>query len=317
MGNTSLFEYPHTLVLTPVFKEVDHGDKSDIVAYLTSVMPFDHYMGGLPEDISGLDVVLRNTCNQTHTYRLGGSQAEYLGDGDLHERAYDKMQERIRFSVYDVSDKGTDDQGYCNYFFDVYPSEKFEREAGGSFAILYTFLSAAVFTTIAIAFFVYDAFVQRRNSKIIDAAAKSNAIVLSLFPSNFRDRLLGKAINERLNEPLHRRSRRSLGSFVDESRADESATNNGDSQTPIAELYPSCTILFADIAGFTAWSSAREPAQVFMLLESLYQSFDEYVTMIRIPSSYGRRAPHILTHSIFRIAQRRRVYKVETIVSVV
>jgi class 3 adenylate cyclase len=47
-------------------------------------------------------------------------------------------------------------------------------------------------------------------------------------------------------------------------------------------------VLFADLAGFTAWSSTREPAQVFLLLQTLYQNFD-------------------------LIAKRRRVFKVETI----
>jgi len=46
--------------------------------------------------------------------------------------------------------------------------------------------------------------------------------------------------------------------------------------------------MFADIAGFTAWSSAREPAQVFQLLETLYSAFDV-------------------------IAKARRVFKVETV----
>jgi class 3 adenylate cyclase len=49
-----------------------------------------------------------------------------------------------------------------------------------------------------------------------------------------------------------------------------------------------CTVLFADIAGFTAWSSTREPSQVFMLLETVYHEFDT-------------------------IAKRRRVFKVETV----
>ncbi len=47
-------------------------------------------------------------------------------------------------------------------------------------------------------------------------------------------------------------------------------------------------VMFADLAGFTAWSSTREPAQVFMLLQTVYQNFD-------------------------LIAKRRRVFKVETI----
>jgi hypothetical protein len=32
--------------------------------------------------------------------------------------------------------------------------------------------------------------------------------------------------------------------------------------------------IFADIAGFTAWSSEREPYQVFKLLETIYSAFD-------------------------------------------
>ena len=46
--------------------------------------------------------------------------------------------------------------------------------------------------------------------------------------------------------------------------------------------------MFADIAGFTAWSSVREPTQVFQLLETIYLSFD-------------------------KIAKRRCVFKVETV----
>lgn len=55
---------------------------------------------------------------------------------------------------------------------------------------------------------------------------------------------------------------------------------------PIADLFPHTTVLFADIAGFTAWSSEREPEQVFKLLQTVYQSFD-------------------------KIARRRGVFKVE------
>lgn len=44
----------------------------------------------------------------------------------------------------------------------------------------------------------------------------------------------------------------------------------------------------ADISGFTAWSSIRDPHQVFKLLESVFQAFDV-------------------------IAKRYRVFKVETV----
>ena len=89
-----------------------------------------------------------------------------------------------------------------------------------------------------------------------------------------------------------------------------------DGSRPIADLFPATTVLFAgkcrdngyvinpvkeethfsyewrnsmtDIAGFTAWSSVRDPAQVFILLETIYAAFD-------------------------KLATRRRVFKVETI----
>ncbi len=43
-----------------------------------------------------------------------------------------------------------------------------------------------------------------------------------------------------------------------------------------------------DIAGFTAWSSQREPSRVFILLETIYRAFD-------------------------KIAKHRRVFKVKMI----
>jgi len=61
-----------------------------------------------------------------------------------------------------------------------------------------------------------------------------------------------------------------------------------DNNEPIADLFPYCTVMFADVAGFMAWSSTREPAQVFVLLQTLYQAFNV-------------------------IAKRRNVFKVETI----
>ena len=54
------------------------------------------------------------------------------------------------------------------------------------------------------------------------------------------------------------------------------------STQPIADLFPNTTVLFADIAGFTAWSSQREPPQVFTLLETLYRSFDVIAGKLKV-----------------------------------
>ena len=37
-----------------------------------------------------------------------------------------------------------------------------------------------------------------------------------------------------------------------------------------------CTILFADIAGFTAYSSIRTPEEVVKMLRKIFTEFDKY-----------------------------------------
>ena len=43
---------------------------------------------------------------------------------------------------------------------------------------------------------------------------------------------------------------------------------------PIADSFSFATVMFADIAGFTSWSSNRNPVDVFQLLELLLKEFD-------------------------------------------
>ena len=56
----------------------------------------------------------------------------------------------------------------------------------------------------------------------------------------------------------------------------------------VAHFVLNITEHLVDIAGFTAWSSAREPQQVFQLLETIYAAFD-------------------------KIAYRHNVFKIETV----
>jgi class 3 adenylate cyclase len=137
---------------------------------------------------------------------------------------------------------------------------------------------ACTFVLVAIVFAIYDILVHRRNEKIVVTAARSNAIVSSMFPDAIRDRLLqqnGAATG----------STKNLKSFLVDGDTDASI---GATSRPLADLFLETTIMFADICGFTAWSSVRDPTQVFSLLESVFRAFDV-------------------------IANRRRVFKVETV----
>eukprot|EP00980_Cylindrotheca_fusiformis_P028841 scaffold22654_cov133-Cylindrotheca_fusiformis.AAC.1 len=89
---------------------------------------------------------------------------------------------------------------------------------------------------------------------------RQDQIVSNVFPAAIRDRLYegeqkgSKA--ENLFDPL--------------------GGGDGAGGAPLADLFLETTVVFADIAGFTAWSSAREPAQVFILLETIYGEFDKH-----------------------------------------
>ena len=132
---------------------------------------------------------------------------------------------------------------------------------------------------MVLVFIFYDVLVQRRNIKLIQNAAQSNAIVSSMFPSQIRDRLISaNAANG---------TAKSLKSYMKAPNRNQTV-EGGVSDSPLADLFLSTTVMFADIVGFTAWASTREPPQVFRLLESIYSAFDV-------------------------IAEQRRVFKVETV----
>ena len=130
---------------------------------------------------------------------------------------------------------------------------------------------------MAATFFIYDTLVQRRNEKIVMTAARSNAIVATMFPDTIRDRLL-----------LQNDSALNQGPLKSYLMNGSEAGSEIMSSKPLADLFLETTVIFADICGFTAWSSVRDPTQVFTLLEAVYKAFDD-------------------------IANRRRVFKVETV----
>ena len=181
-------------------------------------------------------------------------------------------------------------KGACLYTYQISPSNAFEETFRSNLPIVFAFVVATIFLAMAFTFFIYDSFVSRRNAKVMGAAIRSTAIVSELFPSSVRDRIYAPA--DAANGVGSSSSK--LRRFMDKSGTAEDPNNEGDSEAiileskPIADLFPETTVMFCDIAGFTAWSSVREPSQVFTLLETVYRAFD-------------------------RMAKQRRVFKVETI----
>jgi class 3 adenylate cyclase len=228
-------------------------------------------------------------------------QAFYAGEGDLHDERYNHMKVEIPFSEY-LRNSTKDMPGHCVYTLIVYPSKELEDKYHSSLPLLMTLVVATAFCIMILTFLGYDWIVQRRHQMVVVAAARANVILSTLFPKNIRDRLFADREMEEENDIAGLKkpllvlpgNKARLTSFLN-SEADalnaEKDTDDDDfmyKSKPIADLFPETTIMFADISGFTAWSSTRKPCQVFVLLETIYKAFDE-------------------------IAMRRGVFKVETV----
>ena len=248
----------------------------------------------LPRGERGLVVVFENTCNQTFTYEVSGDEATWLGNGDLHEEKFDHLGQSMDFAMigFHAAEQETYgglhiDTDYCAYIVSTYPSTTMRDIHHTMNPVWYTLIAVSIFVFTTLFFLFYDKLVSMRQQKVMKTAVQSTTIVSSLFPSNVRDRLLDANGNSRANDDnmgksIFQPTKSRLKTFLNDGEP------SNDSSKPIADLFTDTTVLFADIAGFTAWSSVREPTQVFTLLETVYGAFDN-------------------------IAARRGVFKVETI----
>ena len=238
----------------------------------------------LPNDSDGLVAVFSSSCHPTFTYEIDGPEVTFVGTVDAHNHKYDDMAKS--FLVSDLAQQAIGQTTYsgvpmdtenCPVMVTIYPSETFEDRFVSNDAWLFAIVVASTFVFTSLIFVLYDWASERRQAVVLTSANKSNAIVTSLFPSNVRDRMY-KADESNQTDTTH---------FVGRTNSLETRGSSLKGP-PIADLFENTTVIFADLVGFTSWSSKRSPQEVFTLLETLYGAFD-------------------------KIAARRGVFKIETI----
>eukprot|EP00980_Cylindrotheca_fusiformis_P001073 scaffold295_cov96-Cylindrotheca_fusiformis.AAC.3 len=225
------------------------------------------HIDGLTETIA----VLRSSCELGYgdfdqlassrdlSYSIDTSGAVFLGMLDAHNPKYDDLV--VSRVVVDVNiDEGKLPDGVCvpTVTLDLYPTEELEETFHTSKPKIYTVAVVAIFAFTSLVFLLYDHFVGKRQRKFMDRVVRQDQIVCNVFPTAIRNRLYG---------------REKEGSQLD-NLLDPLGGGDGTGGAPLADLFPETTVVFADISGFTAWASAREPAQVFVLLETIYGAFD-------------------------------------------
>lgn len=277
---------PLSQVFFPLFDSFE-DDRKPVAVLVAWIHWAKYFEKVLLKTIIGLRVVLMNICKDAepvvHTYAIDNEIVTYKGKGfvDVSENSHYESDsfENVK-TIADGTKRGINlYQEHCHMEIRVYRVSQFTESFETDGPIWITLAVAATFIFTTFMFLLYDRLVERRQALVLFEAEQTTAIVSSLFPDSVRARLMD---NGTADQPS--------GQMAPNRRLQSFLVGNEDDMgmEPIADFFPNCTVLFADIAGFTAWSSTRDPAQVFILLQTVYQAFDA-------------------------IAKRRKVFKVETI----
>ena len=255
----------------PLFDDFSKADRR-LVGVLTCVVYWRTYFVNIvAENAHGITVVLENTCNQIFSYQIDGSNVTFLGPGDLHDHQFENLEVATSEEAFlQVQQEYRNVSGSCLYSIRIYPSVDLQSTFVTERPVIYTVVLASIFLFTSCIFLLYDCIVERRNRLVVSSAIASNAIVSSLFPKTVRARLY--------KNKTRRNSDRSENVLLSEAQKAMNQTTNprfDERNMPIADLFHDCTVLFADICGFTSWSSGRQPTEVFFLLETIYGAFDK------------------------------------------
>lgn len=299
-----------SFLVQPIFERysLELDSEKRIVGILLVVIDWELYFQNiLNKDAKGLIVVLSSSCSSSSknkiedkdrysvTYRVDGPNVEVIGDfvssgnrgGDVHDPKYDYLKIEKSFADFNVMyEKEEEDKilmdkhDICipKITLTIYPSEDLESLFKSNNPGMYAIGVIVVFVITNIVFIIYDYFVTRRQNKVMARIARQDKIVSNMFPAAIRNRLYA---NEKDREQQGNKDADPTtnpdGLFFNggQDNFEDDIGNNTFATGHIAELYPSVSLIFADLVGFTAWSSAREPAQVFILLETIYSKFDK------------------------------------------
>lgn len=262
---------------------------SGTMGFLIGIVSWEAFFNlEIPTTVNGIYTVVTSNCGTEFTYVRNGGKPSFFEEGNTHDRRYD--EDKVVYPFFEKQAGDKDDSQFCHFDLAIYPSDDFRESFDPTDPSVYAGLTVGIVIFFGAIFFLYYRFAQTRRRKLQEQVKRAEAIVTSVFPKDVGLRLLAQSHQDAAVTPqssktmLRQSSKKMLNSFL--SKNDVSGANNR--RKPIADLFPNTTVMFADIAGFTAWSSTREPSQVFILLETIYKEFDT-------------------------LAKKREVFKVETV----
>ena len=296
VSNTTLVD-PVSKMFFPIFDKLpNHQNDRKIVGMLTVTLVWERFFEvALASSSPPLEAVLSNDCGQVYTFQLVGLNSVYKGEGDYHNPKFQKYE--YTDTIIDSSNE-TDlvhlDNTFCTFSLSLYPTQEMQNKYYTRRPVILTIVVVTIILFTAFLLFIYDVMVERRQKAVMKTAIHADNIVASLFPARVLEQLYkGHSVkSERfrsddkaklpLNYPAGNRAglpgtaQESAPKREDDDPEAPDATPEADFKfdKAIAELFPETTVFFADIVGFAPWSSQREPGEVFILLQTVFECFD-------------------------------------------
>lgn len=254
----------------PVFD--DFGPQRRVVGILCTAIYWRIILTNvLSPSAQGIIAVLENSQGQFETYRIDGPHATYLGPGDLHDPDFEDLSystdvtefvnsraspETRSYTAVDLNDQ------YISYTLHVYPSRVTEAKYVNNEPMIYSIVVGSVFLFTTLVFIVYDFLVEKRQNKVLKKAVQSTTLVKSLFPEKVHSRLYEEGDEEKKKAD----GKLSWQFSKDREEGSEDILEGGNAlpttapkSRPIADLFPECTVFFADLAGFVSVVPSSRP----------------------------------------------------------
>jgi Adenylate and Guanylate cyclase catalytic domain len=247
-----------------------------------------------------------NICDDDFAFTVNGQMVAFVGSGDpniLKTYANVKVTVSLDDPFFAPPPRNVTNSGYCPYTLEIYPGVPGQSMANNDDdttpILLYAGIVGTVFLFSTFCLLLYFEIARRSNQIRYTKLKAMNAPTMLLaydvnhtlksednHTGTIPDDLLVPNQQELINPTVVTPK---LSNTV--LRNDETFNNDKQlsknhfsykklegfhdlSKSFVPDLYPNTTILVADVAGFTPWASEREPSQVFVMLETIFQSFD-------------------------------------------
>jgi hypothetical protein len=161
---------------------------------------------------------------------------------DLHDTTVNSAAMTAHLGPYNATRyQALLDAGVCMYDIAIYPTSDLIASYKSMRPTLFTCIIGCIFFIMALTFYMFNRYIQRRNEKVVLAAAKSNAIVSNIFPSTVRDRLFQSDSAAGFATDTHVAASTGIKAFLkagQQSREVEESNSLLYQTQPIADLFP-------------------------------------------------------------------------------